>query len=195
MDWEKEWKLKSVQLVAKGHSSRIYKATHEPSRRVVAVKVEHEKSRRNHAIEKEVEHLTKANSLGLGPTLYGFDPDKRLVIMDYVVGVSFESFVFDNHTSSKQLLPVIQSLVLQAQKMDQAGLDHGQLAGRGTNILVKKEGKRFVPVIIDFEKASQTRKCHNQSQLFSLLMRNPRARLSQVVREKIGLESLSQTLK
>lgn len=194
-DWANEWGLEVECLLSKGYSAEVFQAIHVESGRVMAVKVERDKSRRNHAMEKEALHLAAANQLEIGPTLYGFDPDRRIVIMELISGTSFEKFVLDENPSKLELLRVIRLLLQQAKKLDQAGIAHGQLGGRGTNILVKKEKNHFVPVLIDFEKASQTRKCHNVSQLHALLLRNPRARLAQAIREKIGRKILVQTLK
>ena len=66
--------------------------------------------------------------------------------------------------------------------MDEIGLDHGQLAGKGRNILVRKNR----PVIIDFEKASQVRKPGNFSQLKSFLFLNPHSSISGKVKEILG---------
>jgi len=66
--------------------------------------------------------------------------------------------------------------------MDEIGLDHGQLAGKGANIIVKRNLR---PVIIDFEKASQKRKCHNVNQLKSFLFRNPNSEIAKKVKEII----------
>ncbi|MFH1696416.1 MAG: hypothetical protein ABH854_00725, partial [Candidatus Diapherotrites archaeon] len=65
----------------------------------------------------------------------------------------------------------LDKLFAQAKKLDEAGLDHGQLAGKGKNILVRKKGKNYEPIIIDFEKASAVRRVHNSNQLESFLMK------------------------
>jgi predicted Ser/Thr protein kinase len=46
--------------------------------------------------------------------------------------------------------------------------------------LVKKNG---LPVIIDFEKASQSRKCKNERQLNGFLFRNPNSALVKKISE------------
>ncbi|MFH1663489.1 MAG: hypothetical protein ABH986_01615, partial [archaeon] len=59
---------------------------------------------------------------------------------------------------------------------------HGQLAGRGVNILVCKG----LPVIIDFEKASIQRKTHNRTVLESFLFKNPHSLITKKVKEILG---------
>ena len=66
--------------------------------------------------------------------------------------------------------------------MDEIGLDHGQLAGRGRNILVRLP--ETLPVIIDFEQASIKRKAHNEKVLIDFLNLNPNSKIAEKV---IGL--------
>jgi predicted Ser/Thr protein kinase len=74
-------------------------------------------------------------------------------------------------------------LFRQAKKLDAIGLDHGQLGGKGKNILVKKNGK---PIIIDFEKASDHRRVHNQTQLEAFLFKNPHSGIAKRIRALLG---------
>ena len=156
--------LKVVQRIGKGYSSEIFLVEFQGKKFVI--KKERAKSPRVEMVKKEVENLLLANSAGIGPKLFAFDFENKAILMEHVEAITFNEWLFRHNPEKKQLKKFIQRLFFQAKKLDKIGLDHGQLAGRGKNILVRK--KDFMPVIIDFEKASAKRKCHNVSQLESL---------------------------
>ena len=98
--------------------------------------------------------------------------------MEFIKGKTFNEWLFAN-PSKKELEKCLNELFLQAKKLDEIGLDHGQLAGKGKNILVRNG----LPVIIDFEKASQNRKCHNCTQLEAFIYRNPNSAIAKKINE------------
>lgn len=176
----KAWQLKLIRKIAKGFSSEVFLV--KKGKKSFALKIEKVKSRRKEMAEREVENLKKANSVKVGPLLHTFDLEKRIILMEFIKGKTFSTWLFGlkkNKENKKKLKKFIEELFSQAEKMDEIGLDHGQLAGRGVNILVKK-GK---PVIIDFEKASMNRKCHNKTVLESFLFKNPHSEITKKVKE------------
>ncbi len=175
-----ERKLLMVAKIGRGHSSEIFAVKNDAGQKFV-LKAEKSKSQRFQMAEREVENLRKANSLGIGPTLIGFDLKKRAILMEFVDGKTFAQWLFSQPTK-KELLSFAKELIEQAKALDAIGLDHGQLAGKGKNILVRK-GK---PVIIDFEKASSSRKCHNLSVIKAFLFRNPNSAIAAKVRAVLG---------
>jgi len=176
----KEKSLFLVQNLGKGHSSQIFLAEDSNGKRFVA-KVERSDSTRFKMAERETENLQKANSVGVGPKLAGFDLKKRIILMEFIQGQTFSDWLFSN-PSKKALKSFTKELLKQAKALDKAGLDHGQLAGRGKNILVRNN----TPIIIDFEKASTQRKCHNQTVVEGFLFKNPKGAIAAKVREIIG---------
>jgi len=175
-------KLQIVAKIAKGYSSEIFLVKIDGKDFVL--KREKQKSPRIEMAKKEAANLLLANSLGIGPKLFAFDLEKREIIMEYIDSFTFNEWLFKRGPSKKQLEKFIFSLFKQAKKLDEAGLDHGQLAGKGKNILVRKKG--LSPVIIDFEKASQSRKCHNVSQLQSFLYNSKHSAITKKVKEILG---------
>lgn len=176
----KQEKLKLIKKTAKGHSSEIFLV--KKGKKNFALKIEKIKSTRFKMAERETENLIKANSVKIGPLIYGFDLKKRIILMEFIKGKTFFSWLFGlkkNKENKIKLKKFIENLMLQAEKLDEIGLDHGQLAGRGVNILVKKN----FPVIIDFEKASLKRKCHNKTVLESFLFKNPDSKITRKVKE------------
>jgi len=173
--------LKEIEKIAKGHSSFNY-LVENPQGEKLLLKIERDDSTRVDFVDKEFKHLKKANSVGIGPKLLSVDNECRCILREFVDGIHLTDFIYSN-PSKNDLQKVVDDLLAQAKKLDEIGLDHGQLAGRGKNVLVTKKLK---PVIIDFEKASQNRKCGNFNQLTSFLFRNPNSSIAKKVKEILG---------
>ncbi len=169
-------KLRVKGFIAKGHSSRIFLV--QKGRKKLVAKVERTDSSRKHMLEREAFNLKLANSKHIGPTLFIYDFFYRILLMEYIKGETFEEWIFSKKRKKGEVSLFVRELLKQGEKLDSLGLDHGQLAGRGANILVRK-GK---PVIIDFEKASTRRKCHNRAVLEAFLFRNKKS----AVAKRIG---------
>ncbi|MFH1224394.1 MAG: hypothetical protein V1676_01175 [Candidatus Diapherotrites archaeon] len=158
-----------------------------------ALKIEKPKSPRIGMVRREVENLKTANNAGVGPKLVSFDLKRKIILMEFIDGVTLREFLFDalpakiksKKTRSRVLHNFLDKLFEQAEALDKAGLDHGQLAGKGKNILVReikgrgkslRKGKgprhECEPVIIDFEKASPNRRVHNRNQIEGFLLKN-----------------------
>lgn len=171
-------KLKSIEKISKGWTSYIYLVKNSKGKKFI-LKVLREKSTRTNMVEKESENLKLANSVGVGPKLIKFDNGNGVVQMEFIEGESFKDWIFETYVSQKKLFSFLKELLSQGKKLDEIGLDHGQLAGKGSNILVRKNK----PVIIDFEKASSKRKTGNFNQLKSFLFINPRSSITKRVRK------------
>jgi predicted Ser/Thr protein kinase len=181
----KQEKLKLIKKVSKGFSSEIFLV--KKGKKNFALKIEKIKSRRKEMAKKEAENLKKANSVGVGPLIYGYDLQKKIILMEYIKGKTFSEWLSEmkkNKNNKRKLKKFIKELIKQAEKLDEIGLDHGQLAGRGVNILVKKN----LPVIIDFEKASSKRKAHNKKVLESFLFKNPHSEITKKIKEILNLK-------
>ncbi|MCX6801555.1 MAG: hypothetical protein NT067_00425 [Candidatus Diapherotrites archaeon] len=157
--------LEIKKFLAKGHSSRVFLV--QKGKKKFVAKVERDDSTRQHMLEKEAFNLHFANSLGIGPKLDSYDLHLRILLMEFIEGEIFGQWI-EGKRKKAEVKKFVEALLAQAEKLDELGLDHGQLAGRGANILVRK-GR---PVIIDFEKASIVRKCHNRNVLDAFLFRN-----------------------
>jgi len=166
--------------LGRGHSSNVFLVADSRGVKFVA-KVERLDSTRFRMAERESGFLKLANSVGVGPKLFSFDLERRIILMEFVDGVTFDGWLFSN-PGKKALGSFVEELFRQAIALDGIGLDHGQLAGRGRNILVR--GSK--PIIIDFEKASVNRRCHNLSSLQSFLVKNPHSAVSKKVRVILG---------
>ncbi len=210
-------KYQKISKIAKGWSSYIWLAevlssNSEDSTRVnrasssgkkVAIKEVREKSNRKNLAEREGKMLKLANSVGVGPKLVEANFEKNFVVYEYVEGERFFDFVFSGefeNASRKEIYFFVKELMRQCLLLDEIGLRHTQLQV-GKNILVKKifiKGKKqFVPVIIDFEKASvtegalrnaRTKSGKNFGQITSFLFYNPHGKVAEKVREKLNVK-------
>lgn len=177
--------LSILRPLSKGWTSIIYLAEKEKGgskkKQKFVLKVLREKSNRKDMVKRETENLKLANSVGVGPKFVKSDSKINVVVMDFVEGPPFGEWLFSG-ISKAQLSKFIKLLYSQAEALDKIGLDHGQLAGRGKNIIVSKGN----PVIIDFEKASSERKIHNVKVLDSFLFRSKNSAVVKKVEEILG---------
>ncbi|MDO8625511.1 MAG: RIO1 family regulatory kinase/ATPase [Candidatus Diapherotrites archaeon] len=173
-----------VQKLGRGFAAETY-LLQDAKGKKSCLKIERDDSPRRDFTYKESEHLKAANAVRVGPKLLAADYENRCIRMEYVDGTPFSKWVLDekNPPSKAKLEKCVSGLLAQAKRLDAAGIDHGQLAGKGHNILVKKDG---TPVIIDFEKSSMTRKPHNATQLESFLFKNPHSILTRTIHQKLG---------
>ncbi|MFH1587855.1 MAG: RIO1 family regulatory kinase/ATPase [Candidatus Diapherotrites archaeon] len=182
-------KFSLIEEFSHGHASQIF-LVKDSKGKIFKLKKEKAKSTRINMVQKEASNLKKANSIGVGPKLIDFNESEHWVLMEFIKGKLFCDFI-SNEPSKKELLKVLNALFQQAKKLDEIDLDHGQLAGRGANILVTPQLK---PVIIDFEKASQKRKPHNLNVLKSMLfIRN--SEMGITVRSILGEKELEKLSK
>src|SRR3989338_2382650 len=167
--------------LAKGYSSQVY-LVHDKAGKAFALKAERDKSTRRFMVEQEAACLSLANRAGIGPKLIGFDKEERCLLLEFVEGQTFDKFL-EGKPDKALLQKVIASLQEQAQKLDKIGVDHGQLAGRRRNILVRPD---HTVCILDFEKASYVRKCHNGSTVEAFLFRNTESMVARKIEELLG---------
>ena|SRR3989344_1540356 len=167
------------ERISKGRSSEVFLVFRKKEK--LALKIERDLSTRIDMAGKEKENLIKANKKGIAPKFFKADLKNRIILFEFIQGTTFDKWL-ESNPSKKDLKKFIELLFVQAKKLDEIGLDHGQLAGRGRNILVRLPEK--VPVIIDFEKASSKRKAHNEKVLIDFLNLNPNSKIAEKV---IGL--------
>ncbi|MCL2135134.1 MAG: serine/threonine protein kinase [Candidatus Bathyarchaeota archaeon] len=103
----------------------------------------------------EAEMLQKANAVGVGPRFVAVSKNfllSELVVGDFLVdwmGKYREKVVFQR---------VVRDVLEQCWRLDEAGLDHGELSNAPRHLLVDNVGKLF---IVDFESASVQRRVAN----------------------------------
>ena len=103
----------------------------------------------------EAEMLSKANNVNVGPKLLG--KSKNFLLMQLINGDLLPAWL--KMFSEKAMMQKVLSGVLeQCFRLDEIGLDHGELSKAPKHVIIDKELK---PWIVDFETASDKRKPAN----------------------------------
>ncbi len=110
----------------------------------------------------EADMLLRANSVGVGPKLFAFS--EHSLVIERVYGTPL-----GNHETlgDAGLVECIRSALSQAAKLDEIGVDHGELSRADWHVVFT--GRKAE--ILDFDSAVAYRKCHNYNSLYSYAFR------------------------
>jgi putative serine/threonine protein kinase len=103
----------------------------------------------------EAEMLKVANAVDVGPKLFG--ASKNFLVMQLIDGC-FLSEWLETHREKLAVRKVLVDVLEQCWRLDEAGLDHGELSKAPKHLMVNGDGK---PFIIDFETSSTDRRVAN----------------------------------
>jgi len=103
----------------------------------------------------EAHMLSKANSAKVAPKL--ITASKNFLLTQLIDGELFPNWLKTNKDAAT-VKQVLREVLEQCFRLDQAGLDHGELSKAPKHLLVDKAQK---PFIVDFETASVGRKVAN----------------------------------
>jgi putative serine/threonine protein kinase len=103
----------------------------------------------------EANMLQKANSIQVGPKFMAVT--KNFLLSQLVAGTFLADWLED-HKEENVFRRVLLDILEQCWRLDEAGLDHGELSKAPRHLLMDKTGK---PFIVDFETASIQRKVAN----------------------------------
>lgn len=143
------------------------------------------------SLEREAELLVKANNINVGPKFLAVN--KNFLLMQLIDGDLLEDWL-ETHKNKELVRKVLVDILEQCWRLDEAGLDHGELSKAPKHLLLDKDNK---PFIVDFETASVVRKVINVTSVCQFLfMGNSRAAkmLGEVFGEK-NREELIAALK
>jgi putative serine/threonine protein kinase len=131
----------------------------------VAVKILRTDADRN-GFDHESSMLKIANSVGVGPNFLSFS--SRFLVMEYLNGVPLPQWIvgLSGRGRKKRLKNILAELLEQCHRLDEVGLDHGELSSAPKHIIVEAEDQ---PVIVDFETASTRRHPSNVTSLCQYL--------------------------
>lgn len=133
--------------------------------RKVALKIRREDSRRK-SLAQEAVMLQIANSVGVGPGYIGGTND--VLAMEFVEGATLPLWLasLKGRGRKTRLKATLASLLDQCFRLDQAGLDHGELSRAHKNVIVSMND---LPWILDFESSSRSRRPSNFTSLAQYL--------------------------
>lgn len=150
----------SVPVLGKGFVGLVLIA-HLNGRRV-AIKIRRTDANRVDLLH-EAQLLLKANSVKVGPKLIA--ASKNFLLMQLIEGALLPEWL--EHTSQKVVVKrVLKGILVQCFRLDEVGLDHGELSKAPKHIIIDFQRK---PWLLDFETASDIRKTANVSAVGNFL--------------------------
>jgi putative serine/threonine protein kinase len=114
-------------------------------------------------LQHEAQMLAKANSVQVGPKLMGVS--KNFLLMQLIDGVLLPAWL-GAHEETEHVRNVLKEVLEQCWRLDNVGLDHGELNKAPKHIIVDEQQK---PWIVDFETASVNRKPANVTSVCQFL--------------------------
>lgn len=120
----------------------------------LAVKILRSDSGRSDLLH-EAKMLRFANAVDVGPRLVS--ATKNFLLMQLIKGNLLPDWL-ETHKDTEQVKRVLREVLAQCFRLDQAGLDHGELSKAPKHLLVDMTEKLF---IVDFETASTERRVAN----------------------------------
>jgi putative serine/threonine protein kinase len=130
-------------------------------------------------LQHEAKMLAKANSVQVGPTLMGVS--KNFLLMQLIDGALLPAWL-GAHEEKEHVRGVLKDVLEQCWRLDNAGLDHGELNKAPKHIIVDEQRK---PWIVDFETASVDRKPANVTSICQFLFTGHGA-VARMVAETLG---------
>jgi putative serine/threonine protein kinase len=139
-------------VLGKGHVGLVLKSLWHGKE--VALKIRRTDSDRL-GMEEEARLLEVANSVNVGPRLYNWSGD--FLVQERLDGEYLRDWVKRNQGDAKRFSDISLTLLYKARRLDEVGLDHGELVKVRRHFIITVDGPR----IIDFESASLIRRAHN----------------------------------
>jgi len=143
------------------------------------------KIRRVDADRKEMFHegemLEIANAVDVGPKL--LETSENFLLMELVEGTHFPEWLesLEGIEVQSRVSFVLKNILEQCYRLDETGLDHGELSNAPKHIIVDAED---VPHLIDFETASINRRVSNVTSVCQYLFLG--SKIGDKVKEKRG---------
>jgi putative serine/threonine protein kinase len=141
-----------LPVLGKGHEGVVIVARTKGER--FALKVHRHDSIRE-GLFHEAKMLQEANKSEVGPIFSAVTKD--FLLSQYIDGGIFAKWL-ENNKDGKEYRRVLTEVLEQCWRLDEAGLDHGELSNAPRHLLMSAEGK---PFIVDFESASVKRVVSN----------------------------------
>ena len=125
--------------------------------------------------------LNKANGINVGPKL--LDISENFLIMELVEGTHFPEWLelLEGIEIQSRIRLVLTDVLEQCYRLDEVGLDHGELSKAPKHIIVDAKD---VPYLIDFETASINRRVSNVTSVCQYFFLG--SQIADKVKEKIG---------
>jgi len=129
----------------------------------------------------EGEMLRRANNIGVGPKL--IEISENFLLMELIEGTHFPEWIesLGEREGQSRVRLVLKDVLEQCYRLDEAGLDHGELSNAPKHILVDADDR---PFLVDFETASINRRVSNVTSVCQYLLLG--SQIVEKVKEKLG---------
>ncbi len=129
----------------------------------------------------EGEMLKRANAIEVGPKL--LEISENFLLMELVEGTHFPQWIesLGEREVQSRVRWVLKDILEQCYRLDEAGLDHGELSNAPKHILVDADD---LPYLVDFETASINRRVSNVTSVCQYLLLG--SQIATKVKEKLG---------
>lgn len=130
---------------------------------------------------REAQMLRKANELQVGPQLISFRSD--FLLMEFLEGTTMPEWMTDlrGRGTRKRIRTVLLDVLQQCRRLDEIGLDHGELSRAPKHIIIDSHDGAH---IIDFEAASTERRPSNVTSICQYLFIG--SQLARLLNRKLG---------
>jgi len=129
----------------------------------------------------EAEMLRRANAINVGPRL--FKVTENFLLMEFIEGTLLPQWVeaLKGRGARSKIRWVLRAVLEQCYKLDEAGLDHGELSRAPKHIIVDADDR---PYLVDFETASINRRVSNVTSICQYLFIGSQA--AKTIKRKLG---------
>ncbi len=128
----------------------------------------------------EGEMLKTANTINVGPKL--LDTSENFLLMQLIEGTHFPEWIESlEEKEHSRVQRVLEDVLEQCYRLDEAGLDHGELSNASKHILVDA---RDQPFLVDFETSSTNRRVSNVTSVCQYFFLG--SRIASKVKERLG---------
>lgn len=168
--------LQDVTYFTHGKRGDIYTATMDKNQFIkkyipqtknnlkVAIKVERKESKAENRIESEAKWLQVVNQKGLGPR-YLFHGE-NYVAYEFVEGIFIDEWLGTHE--KKEILMMLKQLLHQGAQLDRLKINKEELHHPFKHIIITADNH---PVLLDFERCTETEKPKNVTQLLEFFCR------------------------
>lgn len=125
--------------------------------------------------------LKTANTINVGPKL--FDISENFLLMQLIEGTHFPEWIekLEDKRGQFRLRWVLRDVLEQCYRLDEAGLDHGELSKAPKHILIDIHDQ---PFLVDFETSSTGRRVSNITSICQYLLLG--SQVAPKVKQKAG---------
>jgi putative serine/threonine protein kinase len=130
-------------------------------------------------MQREAHLLAKANAVCVGPQLLRVS--RNFLLMQLIDGSLLPHWI-ENKPSKLKVMKVVRSILEQCYRLDETGLDHGELSHAPKHVIIARRDK---PFIVDFETASLGRRPSNVTSMCQFLFLS--SQVGTQIAEQLGM--------